>query len=120
MSGIWWPLGAEYVCAAQSPRAQIHAVETMTALRTTKDAREDGKDLAKVLVRTVCGLDARLAAHTVWDPDGEPAGVMIATWPAPVVDRCEDCGRVTKIGKRERLGSAHFQRLIPTPVDGAA
>lgn len=94
---VWLPLTVKHVCAAQSPRSRLHAVETVVAMRTRKDP----------VHRTVCGLDARFAGGH--DLDG--AG-MVAPWPPPIEDRCVDCARLTGVGGRQRAGDRWWHPVV--------
>lgn len=112
--GLWWPLTADdgLVCAAQSPRARIHAAAFLEQMVGERPDRRPAE-----LLLTVCGLHAR--AHAV-GVVGRPGDGVVCTWPAPIADRCEDCARLTGIGGRMRKGSATFQNLIPiAPGPGA-
>lgn len=104
MSGSqWWPLGAKYVCVAQSPRARIHAARIQVELAGDPPVRRPA-----TILRTLCGVDARPVAHTII---GRPDEAVIAEWPPPAIDRCPECAGLTGTRGRMPHGSHSFTNL---------
>ena len=98
---VFCPLTCDYVCVAQSPRARIHAAKRRWS-GTWPDVT-----LGPVL-RTVCNLDGFVAAPPI---DGSRDSI-VAEWPPPITDRCEDCARLTGIGGKQRTGCGYWRDVV--------
>lgn len=99
MRALWPVLGR--VSLALSERGTVHASAAENGFALMSAAGS-----GRAPVRTVCGSDAFPVAHS-----STAGALVIASWPAPVVDRCEDCSRILGLGGRERAGSYHWQQL---------
>ena len=113
MGAFFIPVSAKLLCAAQGPRATIHAVGTPTVLCAARDRAP--------VVRTICGLDAVPHMHQAIDQTGAHVGDVITVWPAPAADRCPDCAAITGVGRRKAAGSSSFTDARPvTPARTSA
>lgn len=106
---LFIPILADRLCASLTSHSTIHA--SLLAPIPCGSSR-----LAHGEVMTLCGSHAFIVAHATTGLEH----AIAATWPPPILDRCEDCARLTGIGRRQQKGSAHWTGLsTPTPTPTA-